>query len=65
MYELLQETVANNMTRSVRSVAPEMTVYRLLGIIAREDVMRALARCTMRQAPPLNPCETARCLRLV
>ncbi|MBR1163689.1 MULTISPECIES: HPP family protein [Bradyrhizobium] len=157
MYEFLQETVANNMTTSVRSVAPEMSVgdlyrlfakddydaypvlrddvvvgfvtkldalkafacttdhilphyddrmgttvdeimssdviavepdtnlqrvlqlmvahrlkslpvvdkyHRLLGIIAREDVMRALARCTKRQAPPLAPCETARCLRL-
>ena len=158
MYEFLQETVSNNMTRSVRSVAPEMTVgdlyrlfakedhdaypvlrddtvvgfvtkldalkvftcttdhilphyddrmgttvdeimscdvisvqpdtnlqrvlqlmvthrlkslpvidkyHHLLGIIAREDVMRALARCTKRQTPPLVPCETVRCLRLV
>ncbi|PDT75821.1 CBS domain-containing protein [Bradyrhizobium sp. C9] len=157
MYEFLQETVASNMTRSVRSVAPELTVgdlyrlfakddydaypvvrddvvvgfvtkldalkvfacpvdhmlpryddrmgttvdeimssdviavesdtnlqrvlqlmvahrlkslpvidkyHHLVGIIAREDVMRALARCTKRQAPPLVPCETARCLRL-
>ena len=157
MYEFLQETVANNMTRSARSVAPEMTVgdlyrlfakddydaypvvrddvvvgfvtkldalkafaftpnqilphyddrmgtivdeimscdviavepdtklqrvlqlmvshrlkslpvidkyHHLVGIIAREDVMRALARCTKRQAPPLVPCETVRCLRL-
>ncbi|WP_338827123.1 HPP family protein [Bradyrhizobium sp. 27S5] len=156
MYEFLQETVASNMTKSVRSVAPEMSVgdlyrlfarddydaypvlrddivvgfvtkidalkvfalttdhilphyddrmgttvdeimscdviavepdtnlqrvlqlmvahrlkslpvvdghHHLLGIIAREDVMRALARCTNRQAPPLVPCETVRCLR--
>ncbi|MBR0900670.1 CBS domain-containing protein [Bradyrhizobium tropiciagri] len=158
MYEFLQETVANNMTKSARSVAPEMTVgdlyrlfarddydaypvlrddvvvgfvtkldalktfaftpdqmlphyadrmgttvdeimsseviavepdvnlqrvlqlmvanrlkslpvidryHHLLGIIAREDVMRALARCTKRQAPSFVPCETARRLRLV
>jgi len=157
MYEFLQETARNNMTSSVRSVAPEMTVgdlyrlfatddydaypvlrddvvvgfvtkldalkvfaftcdqmlphyddrmgttvdeimssnvisvepdtnlqrvlqlmvahrlkslpvidkyHHLLGIIAREDVMRALVRCTQRQAPPLVPCETVRCLRL-
>ncbi|MBR0795000.1 CBS domain-containing protein [Bradyrhizobium jicamae] len=157
MYEFLQETVADNMTRSARSVAPEMTVgdlyrlfasddydaypvlrddvvvgfvtkldalkvfaftpdqmlphyddrmgttvdeimscdviavepdtnlqrvlhlmvshrlkslpvidkyHQLVGIIAREDIMRALARCTKRQAPPLVPCETVRCLRL-
>ncbi len=38
--------------------------HHLLGIIAREDVMRALARCTKRQAPPLAPCETVQCLRL-
>jgi CBS-domain-containing membrane protein len=157
MYEFLQETVENNMTRSARSVAPETTVgdlyrlfardkydaypvvrddvvvgfvtkldalkvfaftpkemlphyddrmgttvdeimscdviaaepemslqrvlqlmvahrlkslpvidkyHQLLGIVAREDIMRALARCTKRQAPPLVPCETVRCLRL-
>lgn len=157
MYEFLQETVQNNMTKTVRSVAPEMTVgdlYRLfamddydaypvvrddivvgyvtkldalkvfaftcdlmlpryddrmgttvdeimssnviavgpdtnlqrvlqlmvahrlkslpvidkyrqlLGIVAREDVMRALARCTKRQVPPLVPCDTVRCLHL-
>ncbi|MFB9262371.1 HPP family protein [Bradyrhizobium erythrophlei] len=157
MYEFLQETVDNNMTRGVRSVAPETTVsdlyrmfarddydaypvvrddvvvgfvtkldalkafaftsdqmlphyddrmgttvdeimscdviavdpdtnlqrvlqlmvahrlkslpvidkyHHLLGIIAREDVMRALARCTKRRAPPLAPCETVQCLRL-
>jgi CBS-domain-containing membrane protein len=156
MYEFLQETVANNMTRGVRSVTPETTVgdlYRLfaandfdaypvvrddtlvgvvpkldalkvfafakdqilphyadgmgttvdeimtrevvavepgrqlqrvlqlmvehrlkslpvvdewrnlLGIIAREDVMQAMARCMRQPDPPLIPCETVRCLR--
>ena len=156
MYEFLQETVATNMTPSVRSVAPEMTVgdlyrlfarndydaypvvrddvvvgfvtkldalkvfaftpgemlphyddrmgttvdeimsceviavepdtnmqrvlqlmvkhrlkslpvvdnrHHLIGIVAREDVMRALARCTKRRAPSLVPCETVQCLR--
>jgi CBS-domain-containing membrane protein len=156
MYEFLQETVENNMTPSVRSVAPEMTVgdlyrlfarhdydaypvvrddvvvgfvtkldalkvfaftpgemlphyddrmgttvdeimscdviavepdtnmqrvlqlmvkhrlkslpvvdkhRRLIGIVAREDVMRALARCTKKRAPSLVPCETVQCLR--
>jgi CBS-domain-containing membrane protein len=155
MYELLQETVASNMTRRVRHVAPEMTVgdlYRLfaaedfeaypvvrndrvvgmvskldalkvfafatdqilphymdgmgttvdeimtldvvsaapetslqralqlmiehrvkslpvidewrhiVGIIAREDVMRAMERCTVRQEPPIVPFEATRCL---
>jgi CBS domain-containing protein len=35
MYEFLEETVANNMTRRVRSVTPEMTVsdlYRLFAV---------------------------------
>jgi len=152
MYEFLQETVENNMTRKVRSVAPETTVadlYRLftadefdaypvtrgdalvgmvsrldalkvfglsedhilprheegmattvdeimtsdviavdgetklqrvlelmvsqrmkslpvvdrrhilIGIIAREDVMKAMERCVMRQYPPVVPFETA------
>jgi CBS domain-containing protein len=155
MYEFLQETVANNMTRTVRSVTPEMTVgdlYRLfaaddfdaypvvrddrlvgmvskldalkvfafardqilphyidgmgttvdeimtadvvavdpdtrlqrvlqlmiehrikslpvidqwrnlVGIIAREDVTRAMERCTLRQEPPVVPFETSRSL---
>jgi len=152
MYEFLQETVENNMTRNVRSVAPEITVgdlYRLFaadgfdaypvtrgdtvvgmvsrldalkvfclsedhilprhkegmattvdeimtgdvvavdgetklqrvlelmvshrmkslpvvdhwhnlaGIIAREDVIKAMERCVMRQYPPVVPFETA------
>jgi CBS domain-containing protein len=155
MYEFLQETVADNMTRNVRSVSPEMTVgdlYRLfaandydaypvvrndtlvglvskldalkvfafardqilphfvdgmgttvdeimtseviavepetrlqrvlqlmvehrlkslpvidkwrnlVGIIAREDVMQAMARCMRQPDPPLIPCETVQCL---
>ena len=152
MYEFLQETVENNMTRKVRSVAPEITVgdlyrlfaadgfdaypvtrgdslvgmvskldalkvfalsedhmlprhkegmtttvdeimtsevvavdaetklqrvlelmvshrmkslpvvdrrHNLIGIIAREDVMKAMERCVMRQYPPVVPFETA------
>jgi predicted transcriptional regulator len=152
MYEFLQETVENNMTRKVRSVAPETTVgdlyrlfaadsfdaypvtrgdtvvgmvsrldalkvfalsedhilprhkegmvttvdeimtgdvvavdgetklqrvlelmvshrmkslpvvdrwHNLVGIIAREDVMKAMERCVMRQYPPVIPFETA------
>lgn len=152
MYEFLQETVENNMTRTVRSVAPETTVaelyrlfaadgfdaypvtrgdtligmvskldalkifglsedhilprhkegmatsvdeimtsdvitvdgetklqrvlelmvshrmkslpvvdrwHNLIGIIAREDVMKAMERCVMRQYPPVVPFETA------
>ena len=31
----------------------------LLGIIAREDVMKAMERCVMRQYPPVVPFETA------
>jgi CBS domain-containing protein len=34
----------------------------LVGIIAREDVMRAMERCTLRQQPPIVPFETARSL---
>ena len=62
MYEFLQEAVENNMTRNARSVSPETPVgdlYRLFGIIAREDVMKAMGRCVMRQYPPLVPFETA------
>jgi CBS-domain-containing membrane protein len=31
----------------------------LIGIIAREDVMKAMERCVMRQYPPVVPFETA------
>jgi CBS domain-containing protein len=34
----------------------------LVGIIAREDVMKAMARCMQQGEPPLIPCETVRCL---
>jgi CBS-domain-containing membrane protein len=34
----------------------------LVGIIAREDVMRAMERCTLQQEPPVVPFETTRCL---
>jgi CBS-domain-containing membrane protein len=34
----------------------------LVGIIAREDVMRAMERWTLRQEPPVLPFATARCL---
>ena len=37
MYEFLQETVANNMTRSVRSVIPETTVGDLYRLFAADD----------------------------
>ena len=37
MYEFLQETVANNMTRAVRSVAPETTVGDLYRLFAADD----------------------------
>ena len=37
MYEFLQETVANNMTRSVRSVMPETTVGDLYRLFAADD----------------------------
>ena len=37
MYEFLQETVANNMTRRVRSVPPEMTVGDLYRLFAADD----------------------------
>jgi CBS domain-containing protein len=37
MYEFLQETVANNMTRRVRSVTPETTVGDLYHLFATND----------------------------
>src|SRR5262249_15120268 len=37
MYEFLHETVANNMTRSVRSVTPETTVGDLYRLFAADD----------------------------
>jgi CBS-domain-containing membrane protein len=37
MYEFLQETVKNNMTRKVRSVAPETTVGDLYRLFAADD----------------------------
>ena|ERR1700760_645346 len=33
--------------------------HHLVGIIAREDVMKAMERCVMRQYPPVVPFETA------
>ena len=37
MYEFLEETVQSNMTQSIRSVAPEMTVSDLLRLFAIDD----------------------------
>ena len=37
MYEFLQETVANNMTRTVRSVMPETTEGVLYRLFAADD----------------------------
>jgi len=37
MYEFLQETVGDNMTRTVRSVAPETTVGDLYRLFAADD----------------------------
>jgi CBS domain-containing protein len=37
MYEFLQETVENNMTRNVRSVAPETTIGDLYRLFAADD----------------------------
>jgi CBS domain-containing protein len=37
MYSFLQETVADNMTRAVRSVPPEMTVSDLYRLFAADD----------------------------
>src|SRR5215471_4112444 len=37
MYEFLQETVANNMTQTVKSVSPEMTVGDLYRLFAADD----------------------------
>ena len=33
--------------------------HNLIGIIAREDVMRAMERSVLRQYPPVVPFETA------
>jgi CBS domain-containing protein len=37
MYEFLQETVANNMTRTLRSVTPETTIGDLYRLFAADD----------------------------
>ena len=37
MYEFLQETVSDNMTQNVRSVAPEATVGELYRLFAADD----------------------------
>jgi len=37
MYEFLEETVQNNMSRSIRSVAPEIAVSDLLRLFAADD----------------------------
>src|SRR5690348_11081041 len=37
MYEFLEKTAQNNMTRSVRSVAPGMTMGDLLRLFATDD----------------------------
>jgi len=37
MYEFLQETVENNMTRNVRSVTPETTIGELYRLFAADD----------------------------
>ncbi|MBR0752372.1 CBS domain-containing protein [Bradyrhizobium jicamae] len=60
----LQRVLQLMVTHRLKSL-PVVDKYRhLLGIVAREDLMRALARCTKRRAPPLVPCETVQCLRL-
>jgi CBS domain-containing protein len=38
MYEFLQETVEDNMTKTVRSVIPEMLVRDLYGLFAADDI---------------------------
>ena len=60
----LQRVLQLMVTHRLKSLPVVDKYHHLLGIVAREDLMRALARCTKRRAPPLAPCETVQCLRL-
>jgi CBS domain-containing protein len=57
----LQRVLQLMVEHRVKSLPVVDQSRNLLGIIAREDVMRAMARCTGQQDPSLAPCETARC----
>jgi CBS domain-containing protein len=55
----LQRVLELMVSHRVKSL-PVVDCWRnLIGIIAREDVMKAMERCVMRQYPPVVPFETA------
>jgi CBS domain-containing protein len=59
----LQRVLQLMVEHRLKSLPVIDTRRNLVGIIAREDVMRAMARCMQQQGePPLIPCETVRCL---
>jgi CBS domain-containing protein len=55
----LQRVLQLMVEHRVKSLPVVDRERRLVGIIAREDVMRAMERCVLRQYPPVLPFEEA------
>jgi CBS domain-containing protein len=55
----LQRVLQLLVEHRVKSLPVVDREHRLVGIIAREDVMRAMERCVLRQYPPVLPFEEA------
>jgi CBS-domain-containing membrane protein len=55
----LQRVLQLMVEHRVKSLPVVDLERRLVGIIAREDVMRAMERCVLRQYPPVLPFEEA------
>jgi len=55
----LQRVLELMVTHRMKSLPVVDVRHNLVGIIAREDVMKAIERCVMRQYPPVVPFETA------
>jgi CBS domain-containing protein len=55
----LQRVLELMVTHRMKSLPVVDVRHNLIGIIAREDVMKAMERCVMRQYPPVVPFETA------
>ena len=58
----LQRVLQLMIEHRVKSIPVIDQSRSLVGIIARDDVMRAMERCTLRQQPPVVPFETAECV---
>jgi CBS domain-containing protein len=55
----LQRVLEQMVSHRVKSLPVVDRRHNLIGIIAREDVMKAMERCVTRQYPPVVPFETA------